>query len=346
MKTIFRILLCAGVVMTMYGCGGNQKKNASSSDEMEADSVEVSLVAVETARMQDVPQTDVFTSTVQAFAVNNIAPQAGGRIERIHAEVGDFVPQGKVLAEMNRSQLDQARLKLVNDSTEFSRLKQLYDEGGLSKSDLDAIEMSLKVGRSAYRNLLENTLLRSPISGVVSARNYDRGDMYGGLPIFVVEQITPVKLLVGVSETDYTKIHVGDPVEITADALPGETFTGKVKRVYPTIDPATHTVTTEIQVTNVDRKLRPGMFAKVKVEFDINHSVTVPDVAVVKQQGSGQRSVFVLNGNSTVSLRIVTLGRHFGTTYEILDGLQEGEVVVTKGQASLKNGSAVQVMDK
>jgi RND family efflux transporter MFP subunit len=225
-------------------------------------------------------------------------------------------------------------------------LKQLYDEGGLSKSDLDAIEMSLKVSRSAYRNLLENTLLRSPISGVVSARNYDRGDMYAGQPIFVVQQITPVKLLIGISETDYTKVHVGDAVEITADALPGEIFTGKIKRVYPTIDPATHTVTTEIQVTNADRKLRPGMFAKVKVEFSVNHSVTVPDVAVVKQQGSGQRFVFVLNGDSTVSLRIVTLGRHFGTSYEILDGLQEGEVVVTKGQASLKNGSEVQVMDE
>jgi|BioPla2DNA2_1021312.scaffolds.fasta_scaffold34677_2 RND family efflux transporter MFP subunit len=346
MKTIFRILFFVGVVLTVFGCGGNRKNNGSGSDGVSADSVKISLVAVEAARMQDVPQTDVFTSTVQAFAVNNIAPQAGGRIERIHAEVGDFVSQGKVLAEMNRSQLDQARLKLVNDSTEFGRLKQLYDEGGLSKSDLDAIEMSLKVSRSAYRNLLENTLLRSPISGVVSARNYDRGDMYAGQPIFVVQQITPVKLLIGISETDYTKVHVGDAVEITADALPGEIFTGKIKRVYPTIDPATHTVTTEIQVTNADRKLRPGMFAKVKVEFSVNHSVTVPDVAVVKQQGSGQRFVFVLNGDSTVSLRIVTLGRHFGTSYEILDGLQEGEVVVTKGQASLKNGSEVQVMDE
>lgn len=346
MKTIFRILLCAGALTTMFGCGSNQKNNVSGLDGAAADSIEISLMAVDTARMQNVPQTDVFTSTVQAFAVNNIAPQAGGRIERIHAEVGDFVSQGKVLAEMNRSQLDQARLKLMNDSTELSRLKQLYDEGGLSKSDLDAIEMSFKVSRSTYQNLLENTLLRSPISGVVSARNYDRGDMYGGLPIFVVEQITPVKLLVAVSETDYTKVHMGDAVEITADALPGETFTGKVKRVYPTIDPATHTVATEIQVANADRKLRPGMFAKVKLEFGINHSVTVPDAAVVKQQGSGQRSVFVVNGDGTVSLRIVTLGRHFGTSYEILDGLQEGEVVVTKGQASLKNGSAVQVMDK
>lgn len=345
MNKIVKLLLVAGAVAGTIGCSGS-RKGAPAGPAAAADSVQATLVAVDTAVLEDVPQTDVYTSTVQAFAVNNIAPQPGGRIERLRAEVGDFVSRGQVLAEMNRVQLDQARLKLANDSTEYGRLKMLYDEGGLSKSDLDAIEMSYKVSRSTYRNLLENTLLRSPVSGVVSARNYDRGDMYAGQPIYVVQQITPVKLLVGISETDYTKIHRGDAVEITADALPGETFSGKVNRIYPTIDPATHTVSTEIVVPNGDRRLRPGMFARVKVEFGTNHSVTVPDAAVVKQLGSGQRQVFVLNGDSTVSVRVVTPGRHFGTRYELLDGLQAGEVVVTKGQASLRSGSPVRLSDR
>lgn len=343
MKTIFRTLLFAGAAMALLGCGNSRKKDAAAET---AEREEATLVSIDTAVLQEVPQTDVYTSTVQAFAVNNIAPQAGGRIQKIHAEVGDFVPQGKVLAEMDRVQLDQARLKMLNDSTEYSRLRQLYDEGGLSKSDLDAIEMSCKVSRSTYRNLLENTLLRSPISGVVSARNYDRGDMYGGNPIFVVQQISPVKLLVGISETDYTKVNRGDQVTITADALPGERFIGKVNRIYPTLDPATHTATTEILVPNGDRRLRPGMFAKVQVEFGVNRSIVVPDAALVKLQGSGQRSVYVLNADGTVTNQVVTPGRHFDMYYEILDGLREGDLVVTKGQASLRNGSPVRVAGK
>ena len=107
--------------------------------------------------------------------------------------------------------------------------------------------------------------------------------MYSGQPIYVVEQITPVKLLVGISETDYTKVKKGDKVKITADALPGQEFTGTVNKIYPTIDPKTHTFTTEIIVPNGDKALRPGMFARVSVEFGVNHSVVIPDVAVVKQ---------------------------------------------------------------
>ena len=205
------------------------------------------------------------------------------------------------------------------------------------------MELKYNVTRSQYENILENTILRSPISGVISARNYDRGDMYTGNPIYVVEQITPVKLLVGISEADYTKVKKNDSVEITVDAIPGRTFAGRISRIYPTIDPSTHTFTSEIQVANADHALRPGMYARVKVLFGVNHSVTVPDNCIVKQQGSAIRSVYVLQEDNTVSERVVTLGRHFEEEYEILSGLGEGEKIVVKGQASLKNGDKVNV---
>jgi RND family efflux transporter, MFP subunit len=223
------------------------------------------------------------------------------------------------------------------------RLKSLYDEGGVSKSDYDAAEMAYKVSRRAYSNLLDNTYLRSPISGVITARNYDKGDLYGGQPIFVVQQITPVKLLVGVSESDYTLVKVGNQVAITADALPGKSFTGRINKVYPTMDAATHTFITEILVANGDRALRPGMFARATIEFGVNSSATAPDESIVKMQGSGQKAVYVLQDDGTVKLTLVKLGRHTSTGYEILEGLEEGDVIATKGSSSLKDGMKVKV---
>ncbi len=346
MNRSIKISLLAAAVLAV-ACQGNQKKEegAAAAPQAPAAGVEQLIrVSADTARTMDVAQTEVYTSTVQAYAVNNIAPLSGGRIRKINVEVGSFVGRGQVLAVMDDAQLAQTQLKLVNDSTELERLRALYREGGVSQSDFEAAEMAFNVSRKSYENLVENTYLRSPISGVVSARNYDRGDLYAGQPIFVVQQITPVKLLVGISETDYTQVHVGDEVSITADALPGRTFTGKVARIHPTVDPATRTFTAEVQVSNADRTLRPGMFARVKVEFGVNHSVVLPDVAVVKQQGSGQRFVFILE-NGTARSVAVTLGRHFDTYYEILEGVSEGDLVATRGSSGLKNGARVEIVE-
>ena len=339
MKRIYKTLAIIGATAALVSCGGNKTKTA------ETETVdEVNRISVAEAVMQDVPQSEVYSSTVEAFAVNNIAPQTGGRIDNIKVDVGDFVSKGQILAIMDAAQLDQTRMKLQNDSTELGRLNSLYRQGGVSKSDYDAAEMAYNVSKRAYDNLLENTLLRSPLNGVVSARNYDKGDMYSGQPIYVVEQITPVKLLVGISETDYTKVKKGDKVKITADALPGQEFTGTVNKIYPTIDPKTHTFTTEIIVPNGDKALRPGMFARVSVEFGVNHSVVIPDVAVVKQQGSSVRIVYVVQPDSTVKSTVVTLGRHFGSSYEILNGLNEGDQVAAKGSTSLRDGDKVKVV--
>ncbi|MCI5989921.1 MAG: efflux RND transporter periplasmic adaptor subunit [Candidatus Cryptobacteroides sp.] len=340
MKAV-RFFIFAGTLAMVAGCGNGN--SSSTTAEQQTAQERIASVSVMAVTAKDVPQEDVYTSTVEAYATNNIAPQSPSRIQKIYVEVGDFVRAGQIVAKMDDVSLNQTRLSMTNDSLEYHRLKGLYEEGGVSKSDLDAMELKYNVTRSQYENILENTILRSPISGVISARNYDRGDMYTGNPIYVVEQITPVKLLVGISEADYTKVKKNDSVEITVDAIPGRTFAGRISRIYPTIDPSTHTFTSEIQVANADHALRPGMYARVKVLFGVNHSVTVPDNCIVKQQGSAIRSVYVLQEDNTVSERVVTLGRHFEEEYEILSGLGEGEKIVVKGQASLKNGDKVNV---
>ena len=342
MKTIFRTMLIAGAVVLTAGCGSNNAKKADAQPEAVVETAP--SVAVAQVSKRDVPQDATYTSTVQAYVKNNIVPQAGGRITKINVEIGDFVKSGQVLAEIDKAQLQQAQLSLQNQEVELARLRSLYEAGGLSKSDLDAIELQYNVTKTQVENLLENTVLRSPINGVVTARNYDVGDMCSvASPIFTVEQIVPVKLLVGISESDYSKVKKGDSVEIKADAIPDKTFYGKINRIYPTIDPATRTFTVEVVVENNYKTLRPGMFVRAIVNFGTNSSVVIPDVAVVKQQGSGERFVYILNQDGTVTYQKVILGRRMGTEYEVLEGIEDGATIVTGGQIRLKDGIKVSV---
>ena len=341
MKTIFRTIIVAGAIILAASCGNKAKKTDATVTPAE----EVApSVAVAKVTMREVPQLSTYTSTVQSYVKNNIAPQSGSRIKSIKVDVGDFVNKGQILAEMDQIQLQQAELQMQNKEVEYKRLKGLYEVGGLSKSDLDAIELAYEVSKTQYENLLENSILRSPVTGVITARNYDVGDMYAmSAPLFTVEQIVPVKLLVAISESEYSKVKKGDKVEVVADALAGKVFDGKIRKIYPTIDPATRTFTAEVVVNNSKRELRPGMFARVTVNFGVNNNVVIPDIAVVKQQGSGERFVYVLNEDGTVSYQKVELGRRMGTEYEVLSGLNDGATVVTGGQIRLKDGIKVSV---
>lgn len=341
MKTIFRTMFIAGAVVMAVGCG-------STGDRKQVETVvvadEAPVVSVQKVVAREVPQTATYTSTVQAYVKNNIAPQMAGRITKINVEIGDFVTKGQILAEIDKAQLLQAQLQLQNLEVELQRLKSLYEAGGLSQSDYDSIVLQYNVAKTQVDNLLENTVLRSPVNGVITARNYDVGDMYSmAAPIYTVEQIVPVKLLVGISETDYSKVKKGDSVEIVADAIPETTFYGKVEKIYPTIDPATRTFTVEVVVANNYKTLRPGMFVRATVNFGSNNSVVIPDVAVVKQQGSGERFVYVHNEDGTVTYQKVVLGRRMGAEYEVLEGIEDGAEVVIGGQIRLKDGIKVTV---
>ena len=348
-KTILPILATLAVVSCGSRSGSQQPAGGPGFPGGPAANVTPSVEVV-TASKRDVTEESTYSSTIEAYATNNIMPQAGARIRKINVEVGDYVVKGQVLAEMDRNQLDQLELQIQNDEVEYARLKGLYEEGGVSQSDFEAAELGYKVRKTNYQNLLENTILRSPITGFVTARNFDKGDMFSmSAPLFTVQQVIPVKLLVGISENEYTKVKKGDTVSLTVDALPGRSFTGKVNRLYPTINAATHTFNAEVvvqnSVQNSDRALRPGMFARVKVVFGTNHRVVLPDQCIVKQEGTGQKFVYLLNNDETVSYVPVTLGRHIGAEYEVIDGVLEGDTVVLKGQATLKDGVKVIVLE-
>ena len=343
-----RFLFPVLAVCALTACGSRSGQSGTPAPGAGAPQAEViPTVEVVTATARDVADENSYSSTVEAYATNNIMPQTGARIRKINVEVGDYVVKGQVLAEMDRLQLDQLELQIQNDEIEYARLKGLYEEGGVSQSDFEAAELGYKVSKTNYKNLLENTILRSPINGFVTARNFDVGDMFAmSAPLFTVQQVIPVKLLVGISESEYTKVKKGDTVSITVDALPGRSFTGKVNRLYPTINAATHTFSAEVLVSNADRALRPGMYARVSVNFGTSHRIVLPDRCIVKQEGTGQRFVYVLKPDDTVSYVPVTLGKHTAFEYEVIDGIQEGELIVQKGQAALKDGVKVRVLNQ
>ena len=334
-----KLSLIAMAAATLFSACG-KKTAEETADAPKADPI----VSVVTAQAEDIDITNTYTSNIEPFVTNNIVSQSAGRIVSINAEVGNQVKKGQVLARMDDVNLAKTRLQIVNDSIELSRLTELYNLGAVAQADYDMAKLSLNLARKTYSNLAENTVLRSPINGVVTARNYDKGDMYSmALPIFVVEQISPVKMLINISESLFTQVNEGMLFDVTVEAYPGEVFQGKVNLIYPTINASTHTFPVEVVVENKDQKLRPGMFARVSANFGTNHHVVVPDVAVVKQMGSGEHFIYVLQADNTVKYTLVETGKRMGNKYEIISGINEGDKVVTEGQVRLKDGVKVTV---
>lgn len=330
------------VALALCSCGGKKAQKGAAAVKEEL----LPAVKVVDAKSEIVPIDEKYSVTLQAYAINNIAPQSGGRIISIKAEVGDFVEKGQVLAQMDKAQLEQAELQLNNLKSEYDRAKALYEKGGVSKSDFETIELQYKVANTTYENLLTNTILKSPLNGVVSARNYDEGDMYTmSAPLYVVQQINPIKAFVAVSEKNYSLLKKGIKVEFTPEALNGKKYIGEVTRIHPTVDATTHTIVAEVTINNPKFELRPGMYSSARVIFSQGDAIVVPDTAVLKQQGSGVRTVYVLKADGTVELRIVELGRHIGSEYVILSGVQAGEKVIVSGQSLLRSGIKVEVIE-
>ena len=165
-------------------------------------------------------------------------------------------------------------------------------------------------------------------------------------PILTVEQISPVKLKLNVSEAYFANVSKGMPVDIKLDVYGDETFNGKVSLIYPTIDPETRTFPVEITIANSNQRVRPGMFARATMSFGVKNHVVVPDMAIIKQAGAGERYVYVLNSDNTVSMNKIELGRRIGDSFEVISGVNNGANVIVAGQSRLTNGASVEVEKK
>ena len=342
MKIYNKTLAFIGAAIMLASCSGKEENTETTTVQAE----ELPKVEIKQVYSQNVPQINEYTATVEADNINNISPASPNRIKSILVDVGSQVKRGQTLVVLDKANADQLKVRLDHAKIEYDRAKNLLEIGSGTQQAVDQYKTELDALQSQYNNMMENTVLTSPISGVVTARNYDPGDMSGGNPILTIGQLSPsVNVMINVTENDYAKIKHGMRVDVKFDVYPDETFTGTVKRIHPTVDSRTRTFAAEISVSNPNQRIKPGMFARVQINLGSANHVVVPDRAVVKQSGSGNKYVYIYH-NGTVSYNKVELGQRINDSYEVISGVLDGDKVVITGQSGLNDGAKVEILTR
>lgn len=345
-KILFVTVLSA--VISLTSCNGKDSGNTVEEKKP--------IVKVERVDSKDVVQIGTYTATVDPELINNISSSTPNRIKEIYVDEGFKVSKGQTVAlldDVNTTsyeiQLANAKANLATVQKDYDRAETLFKIGGGTQQSVDQMKLQLLNAENAVvaaernlKNIKENTILSSPINGVVTARNYDPGDMTGALPIVTVAQINPVKIIINVPESELSKVTKGMPAAITFDTYGDEVFEGHVSMVSPTIDVNSRTFGVEIGLPNPEGRILPGMFGRVKLELGQANHVVVPDRAVVKQPGSANQYVYVYH-NGLVNYNLVEIGQRLGNSYELLSGVEPGDTVVVTGQTRLANGIAVDI---
>ncbi|MEG2365638.1 MAG: efflux RND transporter periplasmic adaptor subunit [Alistipes sp.] len=325
-------------VAAMSGCG---KKNATAVQEQTKVLTKTTAALAETVVL-----TEEFTSEIQPYKENDITPAASGvHIGRILVDVGSSVNEGQLLLTLDPTQYNQQLVQLKTIEDDYNRLLPVYKAGGISAQQIEQAKARLDVQREVVANLKRNTEYRSPITGVVTARLAEGGDLLTGMPILHVMQINPLKVTANISEKYFTNVKQGMPVELKIDLFPDTNITGTVSLVYPALDPTTRTFTVEVKVPNSDKKLRPGMYARTRFNMGHKAGIMVPDLAVLKQVGTAESFLYVIK-DGKVERRSIKLGRQVGSMIDILSGVAVGEQVAITGLSKLSDGIAVEVKNE
>ena len=319
--------------------------NSTSNDKATTTEETVTAITVKTAvaEIHTIDLLETYTSEVMAYKENDITPAAQGlHIDRIHVDVGDNVREGQVIVTLDQTTLKQQELNLATAQDNYDRMVPVHAAGGISDQQLTQMKNTLDLQKEVVENLRKNSTIKSPISGVVTARNFENGDLFASMPILHIMQIDKLKVMANVSEQYFTSVKVGDKVAIEVDIYPGQQFEGQVSRINPALDARTRTFGVEITIQNKSLELRPGMYARAIFNMGQRQSVMVLDKAIQKQAGSSERFVYVIE-NGEAHYRFVTDGRRVGDKIEILEGLEAGEDVAVTSFTRLMNGKKVTV---
>ncbi len=316
-------------------CGGKQTEQQV---EQRAELVETTALAV-----SDISRELEFSTTLEGWQTLNVAPSLTGKIEHIYVEVGTSVSAGTMLVRMDQNQYTSTKLTYANLGVELERMASLRESGAVSQQVYDQTKLSYEQTKESLAFLEKNTYVRAPFAGVISARNYEDGELYSGQPILVLTQIGTLRAQIAIPEGYYPNVHKGMKVDIASDIYPGETFPATIEIVYPTVDPASHTFQARLRIPNSNLKLRPGMYVKTKMSMGMARAMVVPYQSVLKLTGSNDRYVFLDEGG--VAKRVfVKLGQRFDENIEVIsDELQEGDRLVVVGQGKLVDGSKLNV---
>jgi RND family efflux transporter MFP subunit len=309
-------------------------------------------------------------------ATVDIVPRVAGRIEAINVQLGDRVSKGQQIVKIEdrtiREQIRQAEASLeTNKATVISRQNdekvaasvlarmKAQDLAGLvskqaledAESRYNAAVSQVTVAQSQQvqtqarieelKITLNDTSVISPVNGFVSRRLLDQGAFAGANTVMLsVVDISTVRMVASLVEKGFKRVTPGVGAEVEVDAFPGEQFRGVVSRVAPVFDPATRTAQMEIEVPNPGYRLKPGMYARVRLTVEQRpNALTVPRPAVIDTEG--KRGVFLVDEGQTAHFREIRTGLQDGDRVEVLEGLTEGERVVTTGALALRDGDRV-----
>jgi membrane fusion protein (multidrug efflux system) len=362
------ILLLAGAGAGLYFTGnlpvgafqGNDALAATADDSDEAgdeekakgDKPEVMPIPVELARVEGRGIAAYYraASVIEADRLVELPCRADGRVRRILVEEGDWVEQDQILAELENDrekiQLRKADLTLADKQRQMERSQRMQDEELISQQEFDDVQSAYKLAeaeRDLARIALEETLIRAPFDGRVTERKVVLGQQVAlTTPAFTLGDFSPLRVRVHLPENVARKVKAGQRVLVTPEAVDAA-LEAVVERVSPVVDPTTSTVRLTLLLDEQDSAARVGSFVKVRITTDQHHdALAIPKVALVEE--GALRSVFVAEADTVRKVEIAT-GLYDETHVEVLEGLFDGDYIVTMGQGGLRTGTVIKALN-
>jgi RND family efflux transporter MFP subunit len=301
---------------------------------------------------------------VAAMRDVKVASETSGRVLRVFVNVGDAVKQGQPLVEVDaelkeaaaeqaRAQMLAAKTNLEKSKKDFERTQKLFDSGDVADVELEGCRLGYQSAEAQYKGAtaalraadrqVSDSRIKSPIAGLVASRHVEVGEMVGpGMEIANVVDISSLKVKLSVAEEDVVKLQAGQPAALRIDSRPGEQFIGKILTVGAKSEsPNGHTYPVEVVVQNKGKDLvKVGMFARVEIQARMARSVmTIAKESLVEDGAT--TSVFVAK-DGFARLRPIFLGIRGNSLLQVINGLAPGDLVISFGQKSLKDGAPVQ----
>lgn len=330
-------ILCLLAAMALVGCGGKDKTGAQEDERVEQ-------VRTTVLQPREIEREISVSTNLQGYLTQNVAPSLQGKIEHIYREVGDRVSKGSDLVRMDQTQYKTTKISLTNLEIEKNRITQLLKTGSATQQQFDQITAQYNSTKEQLEFLQTNTYVKAPFSGVISAKNYEDGELFAGQPILVLTQIDKLKALVAIPETYFPLLKAGMKLTLTSEIYPDQTFPATIEVVYPTIDASSHTFQAKIVVPNGKNLLRPGMYVTTTIGLGKVNTIVAPYQAVEKLVGANDRYVFI-NENGRAKRVSVTLGQRFDQDIEIIaPEIVPGVEMVTTGQHKLVDGVKINVV--
>ena len=286
----------------------------------------------------------ILPTTLEGYDNMKISSSVSGIIDDILVDVGDKVKKGQVLVKMDPTQYTTTKLSYANLGVEMGRMEALKAAGSISQQIYDQTKTQYEQLKEQLALYEKNTFVRADFAGVISARNFEPGELCAGQPILQLTQINKLKAYINVQENYFPYLKNGMKLTIVSDIYPGKQFPATVEMVYPTIDPSSHTFTVKVTIPNASETLRPGMYVSTSIPVGKVKGMLVPYQSVLKLIGSNERYVFVNDGGKAKRIT-VTLGKRFDRDVEIIsEELKEGDELIVVGQGRLVDGVKLEIV--